>query len=238
VRVALLTDAEEPRIPALNTETAAFWLEEMDGVFRVQARERLEEMGEPAFLFLARRWDALSEENREWLLEWGGEHWPERIEALLTKALDSNSDRVALAALGCIAARGEGGAARFGVALARFIHHPDVALRLAAIRAGAMGVDWRAVLARETEPEVRQACVHGLAREKGSRAVPTLVSLLQEGSWELRAAAVSALTRIGAAAIEAVQPLIHHPRQEVQAGAAQILLALGQESWLYEEMSL
>jgi HEAT repeat protein len=237
LRVALLTSAEDARqAPPIHGQTAALWLAELEGAYRAEARDALEAQGEAAFLFLRERWDTLSEANRGWLLGWGARDWPHRIEELLAAGLEGGSEDVTLAALECLPALGADAAPRFSSSLARLARHPDVALRRAAIEAGADGVDWLAAIATETDPDLRRTCVRRLAQEEDEGALPTLIHLLQDADWEMGAAAAEALIGIGEPVLESVKPLVHHSNTAARTGAVQVLLALGQEAWLEREL--
>ena len=235
VRVSLLSDAEGFETAPLDAGTAACWLAELEGAFRTQAQERLEAQAEPAFAYLRGEWDALSDENREWLLVWGTQNWPALTGALLATALELGTDSVALAAMECLPTLGAD-AAPFLPSLARFARHPDPALRLAAIRAGATGMDWRAALRQETDPALRQACARCLAREEGAGGIAILVALLEDEDWAMRAAVAEALIDIGTPVVGVVKPLVHHTSQGVRTAAVQVLVALGEQAWLEQEM--
>lgn|GEM_PF-3925302 len=59
-----------------------------------------------------------------------------------------------------------------------------------------------------------------LTEEKGALAAPTLIRLIEEGDYRLRAAATSALLRVGKDVAELMKPLI----------------AAGEELWLEEHL--
>ena len=223
VRVAMLGETRQ-EAPALDAETLPLWLAELDGPFAPDARTRLERQGAPAFACLAGLWDRLPLEARVWLLRWGVEQWPSRMHALLVNALESESDDVVLAALRLIAELED--TAPCARAVSRFAEHPDVAFRLAAVRAGATGFDWREVFTREPDPAVRLACIARLGAEEGSAAIPDLVVWLQSEDWPTRAAARDALVRLGAAVTEEVEPLTRSVDEGVRAVAVRILSAV------------
>jgi HEAT repeat protein len=179
---------------------------------------------------LLRRWDRLSDDNREWLAAWGLKAFAGCATSVVGHALASNADRVACVALEFLAAHARDSGADAS-ALDRFAKHANPDLRRAAIAAGAT-VDLRRCLAEDDDAEVRRVCVQRLADAEGVRALPDLVALLRGSDWAARAAATRALIGLGDHVVEHVKPLVHDPAHGARVAAVQVLVALGQECWL------
>ncbi|HOQ27190.1 MAG TPA: HEAT repeat domain-containing protein [Armatimonadota bacterium] len=235
IRMALVLELGEWTPPALDQTTAPHWISELQGPFDREARDLLETQGESAFQLLIGHWDAFSEENKEWLLRWGSRLSSPEVEVLLRRALDSGQDTLMLVALECLAERG-GPSEDLAEALHRLVQHPNPAIRLAATRAGAQGIDWREMLAREADRGIRRECISRLAQEEGARALDDLVQLLENEEWDLRAAATSALIGLGSAVIPAMRRLVEHPAEGVRVAAVRVLVELGDDLWLEEKL--
>lgn len=234
IRIAVLCDGDFSA-PLLSPGTEEAWTEELRGPFYERTRLLLEGQGEPAFLFLRKMRDRLSPESRKWLLVWGTRDHPAFSVELILQTLDSGETHLLLTALECIAALGEASAIFSGIT-GKFLSHPDPLIRLAAVRAGAVGIDWESGLFRETDVPVRIEMAGRLADEKGTAAVPALLRLLEEKDLRIRAAATAVLQRLGKDAADGVKPLIEHPDPAVKVAAAQVLLATGEEHWLEEKL--
>jgi len=240
LRTALLAGRGRVAPPPLTDATATAWLAELDGLFGPLARHALETQGEPAHRLLCAHWDRLSETNRIWLLGWGeadagGPSSGTREPPVLERALGSGSAKLALAALRRLPALGAR-AATIAPAIAALARSPDAEVRLAAIRAGASGLDFRALLASETSPELRRACLTSLARADGAAALPDLLAALRDPHWSVRAAATDALQALGETIVPAVEPLARDADARVRTAAVQVLIRLGREDWLEEEL--
>jgi hypothetical protein len=231
LRLALITG--KVPAPAPDEETTGHWLAELERPFRIAARRAAQAHGRSAFEALKAHWGFLSADNREWLLQWGAEEYPQQVGALQARALESGSEQLALAALRSIAgAEGRGLEARAGID--GFLTHANPELQLAAAHAGARHADWRAFIHAEREPAVRRAGLARLAAAEGARAVPDLVAALADPDWEMRAAATEALSGLDDSVPEAVEPLVQHPEAAVRTAAAQVLIARGKDEWLEE----
>jgi HEAT repeat protein len=234
VRIAMLS-SEEFAPPGLTDKTEQTWTDELHGPYATQARRLIEAEGETAFLYLRKKWNHLEDEDRKWLLEWGAAKHPAYAVELILLGLDSGSDPLVLAALQAIAMLGEYGKI-FTPHTGRHLKNRNPAVRLAAARAGAAGVEWETELMAEDDTTVKIEMLRRLAEEKGALATPALVRLIEEGDWRLRAAATSALQRVSGEVAELMKPLMTHPRQAVQVAAAQVLIAAGEELWLEEQL--
>lgn len=234
IRIALLS-SEEFNPPELTKETEPAWSAELQGPYASHARRLLEAQGEAAFLCFRKNWSTLNDEDKKWLLKWGADKFPVYIVELILYGLDSGSELLVLAALEAIITLKEYGKI-FATHTGRYLNSQNPAVRLAAVRAGATVGDWEATLASEDNTAVKIEMLMRMAEEKGVAAVPTLIRLIEEGDHRLRAAATSALQKIGKEVAELIKPLMVHPHQAVQVAAAQVLLAAGEELWLEEQL--
>jgi HEAT repeat protein len=234
LRAALLAGRRGVAPPLFTDDTAAAWLAELAGLFGLLARQALEAQGKPAFPLLAAHWEQLADDDRIWLLRWGAAH-PTLAAPLFEKALASGSTGVALAALRHLPALGEGTAA-LAPSLAALATGSDPALRLSAIQAGAGGLDFRRMLAAEPAPAVRRACLAALARHEGMDALPDLLAALRDEDWGVRATATEALAGLGENAAAALEPLVRDPDLRIRTAAVQVLIRVGREAWLEEEL--
>lgn len=192
LRAALLAGRGRLLPASITMETAADWLAELAGLFAPLARQALEAQGQPALLVLTALWQQLGESERAWLLRWSAAQSVDPAVALCAKAIASGAPDVMLPALKCVAALGER-AAVLAPALAAVANGPDPTLRLAAIQAGAVGVDFRTMIATEPLPALRRACVTALARQEGAAAVPDLLAARRDPHWSVREAATDAM---------------------------------------------
>jgi len=234
LRIAMLsTQVVTP--PVLSMETEPLWSGELEGPFREQARRLLETLGEAPFLFLRKRWDRLSDGDKQWLLEWGARSHHAYTVELILSGLDSDCDILVLTSLEAIFTLGEPGTI-FSTHTGKFLKNRNPAVRLAAAKAGARGVDWESMLSEEENTSVKLVMMMRLTEERGAGAAPTLIRLMEEGDYQVCAVATTALKRVGKEVAELMKPLMTHPRQAVQVAAAQVLIAAGEELWLEEQV--
>ena len=236
VRLALLSGGKVPA-PALDPDTLATWLDELNGAFQLEAMSALETQQEHAWIRLALLWDELGVRLRIWLLQWGSREFQAMLPGLLTQALKTGDYTLVLEALRTMADAGE----RIvpepirGLAVA-FLSDPDPAVRQAAVAAAPFGVSWREFLAYETNDAVRSEAVVQLAKTECEQAIPYLIDSLRSGEWQVRAVAAGCLITLGTAAADAVKPLVRDADQNVQTAAVRILLALHEDTWLEQEL--
>jgi len=235
IRVSVANTQAASVAAPLDEESAPLWIAELHGPFAADTRLLLEEQGEAAFQILARRWSSLSARSQQWLLSWGGTRWPAAAVELLASALRSESEDLLLVALNCIERLG-GDVSPLQPAVSTLATHADARVRLAAIRAGADGIDWRAELARETDVAFVQACAARLAAEEGARCVGDLIRLLEHSDWQVRATATRLLVQIGEPAVSQVEALIASNKVETRVAATQVLVELGRQEWLEEHL--
>ncbi len=234
IRIAMLSCEGLPT-PEISEETGAAWAAELQGPYASHARRLLEAQAETAFLYLRKKWDHLAEEDKKWLLVWGADKFPVYIIELILQALDSGSEVLVPAALEAIFILKEYGKI-FATHTGRYLQSKNPAVRLAAVRAGAIVGDWNGALSTEGDTAVRIEMLRKMAEDQGTAAAPTLIRLIEEGDYRLRAAATSALQMVAKDVAELIKPLVKHSRQAVQVAAAQILIAAGEDLWLEEQL--
>lgn len=234
IRIAMLSTGDVTP-PALCVETEPLWLVELAGPFHEQARRLIETQGEASFLFLRKRWDRLGDGDKQWLLEWGAQTHPAYTVELILAGLDSDCHILVLAALEAIFTLGDAGSI-FSTQTGKFLKNHDPAVRLAAAKAGARGVDWEALLSEENNTKVQLVMMIRLTEERGAAAAPTLIRLMEAGDYQVCAAATLALKTVSKDVAELMKPLMSHPSQSVQVAAAQVLIEAGEELWLEEHL--
>ena len=156
---------------------------------------------------------------------------------VLSRALASETVSVLLAALRAVAHLGPLGAPLVAD-LRPFLMHPEPAVRLTDIHAGARDPDWRGMLQAEEDLDLRLACMSRLVESAGIEAISDLLRLLRDPEWEMRSAAGDALASLGDPAAAATRPLLGDPEIGVRSAAAATLLALGKDAWLSEDLEL
>ncbi len=229
IRIALLTKGEAP---ALSPHTCDDWLNELTGVYSVEAKKRVAAQGRAALDVLLTRWTQLAADTRLWLLRWGGQQWPDALQSHLADCLVSGSDTLIIAALQITTSLEK--TAR--PPLSGFLDHPNAAVRSAAIYASAEGLDWRQRMREEDDPLVLASYLERLAQHEGSAALAYLLEFLGHSKHALRAAAITALIGIGEESAGAARPLLYHPDLTVRIGSVQVLLALGKQDWLRRDL--
>ena len=233
---AALVGAEPDCAPRLDAETRQPWLAELNGPHADYARDLLERQGAAAFKELKAHWAELDQATRAWLLEWGTREFALETVELLAQSLAEGPAELALRALECVPRYGES-AGLFAQAAAAWAGHQDPRLRLAAIAAGATGVDLAAMARDGSQDEgLRLAAIGRLDREGDPAAAGLLAGLLADPSWRVRAAAARALSGLGEEGARAAREVIDTGSARARAAAAQVLLALGQDEWLAGHM--
>lgn len=222
VMIAVHIDADFPA-PALNDETERTWLKELVGPALKMAGRLIEEQGEEAFLRLKEKWASLPNGVKEWLLDWGARRHQAHTVQLLIEAL--KEDALLPVALRAIGSYGEA-ASIFKPLIAKLASHPDRAVRLTAIRAGAECGQLEELIFGEKDIEFRIEFIRRFAAEKGPDAIPQLVEMLGDDDWQIRACAAGGLISIGEPAVDAVEPLLSAEDERVRVAAAKVLLSL------------
>jgi hypothetical protein len=199
LRIALLCDLPAEPIPPIDETNLELWLAELAGPFWQDAQVALKTQGERAWTTLAQAWGRLTEDNQLWLLQWGSEACSGKVAGLIPGALGSKVASLRVEALRVMATLQENEVPASIAALALpLLEDPEPQIRQAAALAAPAGLDWRALLARETVPAVRRALVLRLAWAAGEESTRELAALLRSDDWQIRAICAGALARVTA----------------------------------------
>lgn len=213
LRLALAAEQGDKTTPALE-EYLELWLLELGGPFAGHARNLLGANPQTVET-LTPVWIQLSRENRAWLLELATRFESPQRAALTQLALAEAT--LQLEALQAIEASPATDAyAEQLLELAE--HSPNPLVQAAAIQAGAPG-DNRFRAVKAAVRTVRVAAI----RKLGLRDQDTLLELLHDPDWRIRSASADRLTALGEPAMQAVRPLLEHPRLEVRMAAARVM---------------
>lgn len=243
IRLALLADDDVPVTPPVDQINVSAWLNELQGPFAHIARIEIELLGKPAFTILGTEFEQLDSDTRVWLIQWGAAEFTDAVLPLLPKALQTESESVALAILDVIAHMRVNGTITPGMqselarSVALFICHSTPSLRRAAIDAYPVNnrtaenidlepPDWRTQLANEPETEVRRAALRRLVEDDVAAALDDVLELMADPDWSMRAEAVSAIIAIGEPAKGRVEALVEDERETVRVAAAKALLTM------------
>lgn len=234
LRLSLLSDTGWPLPPPLDEQTLDLWLGELEGDAARRAWTLLELQGEPAYVFLCQHRRRLSEAGFLALLDWGKRRFPPLAAGLVEEALDASSPPAVAKGLELLALLPEAQASH-AEALGR-LWREDPSLRCAVLQAGLSGLDWEGELAQAREVRLRQELLAGAVRQRGAEALPLVLGFLEDRQWQMRALAVRLAGELGAAALEPARELTRSPRAEVKLAACQLLMRLGQQEWLEQNV--
>ena len=236
--IAVVTDKNRPDPPAMIESTQDLWWEMLAGQYKTRARRLCETQGPGALRLCLERWPRLDRETRGWLIRWGLRDHPEEMARVLSDVWAGSEDALKLIALTSLADSGRENKTRLDIP-AMLMEHADPKIRRAYASAAPAGIDWIRALKAESNTSVKLALIGRFCDEKGALAAPELLDLLEDDDWMIRAAASRRLIEIGGDDVIAPSRLlINHPREEVRACAAQILMGLGQEEWLEDNVLL
>lgn len=236
LRTAIISMDEgacDPPLPGPDTDR--HWIDELKGIWAEEARALAEGMGEGAFRGLARIADALPEDGKQWLIEWGMRDHPLHAAGLAADSLRSGNEKTVLAALRSIQKSPQ--AALFQPLLNDLAARGTPDVRAAAIDAG--GVADRSLIRTMlvSEPDgVRLALIRSIGRSKDREFARELAELFRDEDWRIRAAASEALAQMGGSIIEVLKPLLDDCGEQVKLAAMNTLFALGDESLVAEHM--
>lgn len=204
--------------PTLDATTVPVWAAELDGPFAPEAAELADAAGREGVAVMLAAWDTLGPGARKWVVA--------RSDEAVGRALEDEDARVRDAALAALA--GRGAAVGWRRQLSALWRSGDADLRLAVMRAGLDGVDWRPAIS-DPDSRVRTAALRCLARDEGAAVAGEIALRLADEDWRMRAAATDALCMLGPAGVDAARTRLHHARTEVRYAAAQVLIAA--EEW-------
>ncbi|RYG46825.1 hypothetical protein EON79_09070, partial [bacterium] len=170
VRVACADpDAEEAEKVPVDEMHLPAWRRELAGSFGPVARLWLEDALPGKAATIASLAGGLSDEDEAWLISILVRHVPLEAIPIVRKALEGGRRSAKLEALRCVAVI-EGWPALFKEPVNAAAASEDEEIRIAAVRAGATRLDWRANLGQSDARLVAEAA-EGLARAEGVGAM-------------------------------------------------------------------
>ena len=219
LRVAILLDSNDYQPPRLGQDTMELWLQELAGKHRLRARALAERSGQEMLEFW-KRWPDLPHEEQLWL-------------ARQTARLD----------LGLLQQR-----------LAELLKDPTVAYAYVEL-AGQHGVELSPSLLDSDQPLVRAAAIQsGLADARVERylgpeatlpevlaaaprwSIESLLGLLGDSRWQVRALATDLLARASDPPLEALRIRALSESLGEKVAAVEVLQRLGHQEWLEEHV--
>jgi HEAT repeat protein len=114
--------------------------------------------------------------------------------------------------------------------------HENPAVRAAALQGGITRLNWKTVLEREENEEVRLAVIDRIKKSADTDAIPHLARLVEDQSWRIRARATNALAAFAPQSLPVLRDLLGHESENVRASAIQALRVLEQEEDLVEAL--
>lgn len=238
LRVALLID--DGPLPPPFAHASDAYLAELRGPFVQDARAALITQGDAAASSLLTCWATLDGATLAWLIDWAVQTLPAgAAEEVVGRVLDSGNDQLLRIAMIRLAERQDVSIDPPAEALAHWLRHPDPEVRRAAILKSAAPFAWPSLLAltgADVDPRVRAAATWRLSADFNSKALPRLLDALGDEHWQVRAAAVDGLVRLGSDVCSAVRPLVYDARLPVRVAAVDVLLGLGEDAWLAEHL--
>ena len=217
LRVALLLDQDfEP--PPLSEATVGLWMNELRGPHRARARKLAGRHG-PGCLVLWTRFSEFASAEREWLLSLTAELGPDILSSKLPDLLtcpDVSRPTVELAV-------------ELGVELPpSLLRHADPRVRAAAIQVGLADEQIEDFLSTEVSPMEAAAAAGRCSLERRLR-------LLSDSRWQVRTAAVAALSG-QEVPIEEVRKRTESVNLGERVASIELLRRLGDTEWLQGQL--
>ena len=208
VRIAALTETDFNE--NITAENMAFWLEQLQHTLAYRAYQKLEFQGQNAYELLRLHCETLDSESQLWLLNWGWQVFEDRtiVQWALTQSAALQKEALELLL--------EQPAPDLEPEIQALVNDPE--MRLLAIQAGAK-LNWENW---QLEPD-EQVQLAMIARLENPKA---LLELFLHDDWRYRAQAANALIALGNNNLPqtTLEPYLQHPREEVRAAAARVLL--------------
>ncbi|RJP83092.1 MAG: hypothetical protein C4522_01660 [Desulfobacteraceae bacterium] len=232
LRTALISDHELP-LPALNTETLEFWLQELRGPYPSSTEKALLRLGTGALEFLLTTWRELPPPVRIWVMCAAAERNLAPLGHRLKETLRDCSDvELLVAALECSKALSLGDERL----LVPLYDHPHPSVRAAAIAAGHARPDWAERFATEESEPVRLAILDQVGCQSDVGSMEFLMCCLRDPSWRVRARATEALVARAPASLEPLRAALGDVDERVKVAAAKGLYRLGREDWISADL--
>ncbi|HRF61131.1 MAG TPA: hypothetical protein PLH94_14605 [Fimbriimonadaceae bacterium] len=231
IRVSVANGVRFDGAPAVTTENAAAWVEELNGKFGRAASLLIEDRGVQAFLALIPAWNSLTEINRAWLVDWGSRAHPLDAVPIIRAAIHDQAEPVVVAGLRAVESLGPMGTL-FHPEIAHLVDHESPRVRTLALSAGAPLADPRSRLETESAPDVRAEILVRLRHGEGAGAIDTLVAELHHEDYRVRVQAMTELVCLGDAVEEQAKSMVLGDDRDLKAAGTNLLLAMGHQEWL------
>lgn len=226
LRVMLLSD-HQVRVPPLDEGTLDDWLAELQGPYSLTARKMLKKSQRDGAVTLLAFWKRLPEPIQVWVLQEMARANVADQGRRIRDIIRSTDGEVLLCALRCML---KSSVAEDDEALLKpFYQHQNPAIRGAALQAGALRLNWEALLEKEDSHEVRLAVINRIEKSVDTDAIPLLAQLAEDQNWRVRARVTKVLTAFAPQSLPVLHALVKHERDQVRAVAIQALRVLGQE---------
>lgn len=235
LRVSVANTVGVDRSPPIDDDSKKVWIEELNGPFLREASLLAEAKGRDGFMALSRDAGSLRPDALVWLLRWGTRNWPLDAIDLIRQGLRHEDGEVVLEALRAVDSLGASGNL-FSTEVAPLVRSEDARVRALAISAGAPVESVRVALTEETEPEVLAELLVRLRKAEGSDSIDTLVGHLEHPHYRVRVQAQAELAALGEATKEAAMRLVIEGNDLQRAAGANLLLGLGMQEWLEENL--
>lgn len=234
LRVSIFSDHALP-LPEVTDETCGFWLKELSGPYRWNARRLLQARGGASIHYLLINWQKLPVDVATWVLEQAvrrdititGNIALEIIQsarepALLRHALQTlkqfditEADERLIAAL---------------------YAHEDNSVRAAALEIGTEELSWREWLETDVPDYIRLAVLNRIRRNKQKKSIPYLDPLLLDSNWKIRAGATEALVAMAPDSLEILNAHLSSDHIEAKISALHALQRLEKKECLSQRV--
>ncbi|HRI44754.1 MAG TPA: hypothetical protein PLL78_13585 [Fimbriimonadaceae bacterium] len=235
LRVSVANTLEVDQSPQIDSETVSAWIAELNGPFLREASILAEGKGQHGFVTLAARANELDRDAMIWLLRWGARTWPLDAVEVVRLGLRHEDEEVVLEALRSVETLGPSGSL-FAAEAAPLAQSSSARVRALAISVGAPLDSPRQALANETEPEALAELLARLRKSEGKAAIDILVDHLGHSHYRVRIQAQTELAALGEAAQETAMRLVREGNEVQRAAGANLLLGLGKQEWLEENL--
>ncbi len=214
LRVALLLPGN-PTVPPIDATSLSAWVKELTGPLRAQARRRAEEQ---SALWLWSAWESLDSREQIWLLEWTRKVDAGRARREVERLLQQGQPPPEVVEMAC----------QLGLNLpTALLQHKDPAVRAMAVSVGLADSD--------LEPFLQGSVVEAVAAVR--RCHPeTLLHLLADPRWQVRAQAVRQLAALDERPLESVKHRVTSDFPGERVAAVELLRCWGEEAWLEQTL--
>lgn len=235
LRVSVANTLEVDQSPQIDRETISAWIAELNGPFMREASILAESKGQHGFATLAAHANDLDRDAMIWLLRWGVRNWPLDAVEVVRLGLRHEDEEVVIEALRSVETLGPSGSL-FATEVAPLAQSASGRVRALAISLGAPLDSAREALTSETEPEALAELLVRLRKSEGPAAIDLLVDHLGHPHYRVRIQAQTELAALGEAAMETAMRLVREGNDVQRAAGANLLLWLGKQEWLEENL--